>query len=291
MSKSKFYLRTGPVLFEVTSNIESVRRYLASHYLDFSDSPGEQFIDYRISVTHGPLYRRLLSPQAVFKVNHRQPFKPLPLDQAPAMLEWGMNWCITTSAHQYMIIHAATVEIDGHGVIICAPPGSGKSTLCAYLASQGWRLLSDELALLSLSDGMLYGLARPINLKNSSIDLMKAFYQDDDFSDEAKDTHKGTVCLVKPPKESVLQVQTPVSPALMVFVSYQADEHCYVEPVSKSQALIEIIKNTFNFAPLAGKAFCAARQLVQQTEAVYVEYNNFASCEKAIRSCITNCPK
>jgi predicted ATPase len=30
-------------------------------------------------------------------------------------------------------------------VILPAPPGSGKSTLCAALVTRGWRLLSDEL--------------------------------------------------------------------------------------------------------------------------------------------------
>jgi hypothetical protein len=40
------------------------------------------------------------------------------------------------------------LERGGRALLLPAPSGSGKSTLCAGLAFNGWRLLSDELALL-----------------------------------------------------------------------------------------------------------------------------------------------
>src|SRR3546814_3330456 len=87
------------------------------------------------------------------------------------MLEWGLNWCIGLHGHRYLIIHAAAIERNGLAVILPGAPGSGKSTLTAFLVHHGWRLLSDELALVSLHDGRLTALARPIGLKNRSIDL------------------------------------------------------------------------------------------------------------------------
>src|SRR3546814_5884714 len=51
-------------------------------------------------------------------------------------------------------------------IFLPGAPGSGKSTLTACLVHNGWRLLSDEIALVSLQDGGLTALARSISLKN-----------------------------------------------------------------------------------------------------------------------------
>src|SRR3546814_10587342 len=88
------------------------------------------------------------------------------------MLEWGLNWCIGAHGHQFLIIHAAVIARNGLAAILPGAPGSGKSTLTACLVHNGWRLLSDEMALVSLQDGGLTALARPISLKNRSIDLI-----------------------------------------------------------------------------------------------------------------------
>lgn len=278
-----YYLSVGPFTFSVSSDVLNIHHYLEHHYeqclVDYSK---ERFIDYHVSIEHGSLARRLFKPQVHFKFNHRAPFKPLPLDQAHAFLEWGMNWVISSQANQYLIIHAAALERNGKGIIISAPSGSGKSTLCAYLVSQGWRLLSDELALVSPDSLLLHGLARPINLKNKSIELMKPYFEADQFSNIAVDTHKGTVSLLKPPAKCIQLAQTPVKPSHLIFVSYNEQENCYIEPVNKSLALTEIIKNSFNFSLLNKHGFDCARRLVDQTEALYIEYNNFEACEHAL---------
>src|SRR3546814_17273791 len=75
------------------------------------------------------------------------------LGQALPMLEWGLNWCIGAHGHQFLIIHAAVIERNGLAAILPGAPGSGKSTLTACLVHNGWRLLSDAMALVSLQGG------------------------------------------------------------------------------------------------------------------------------------------
>ncbi|UUM32241.1 HprK-related kinase A [Vibrio japonicus] len=279
----KYLLQVGNFSFEIESDVSSIHHYLTKHYQhNLRQNDGRQFVDYYVSIRHGHWLRRLFKPQVEFFFNHLKPFKPLPLSQAHAFLEWGMNWILSTQAHQYLIIHAASLEKNGKGVIISAPSGSGKSTLCAYLVSQGWRLMSDELALIDTETLSMHGLARPINLKNQSIDVIKPHYNNDSFSKVAIDTHKGTVCLLKPPRSSIEQAQQPVKPSLLVFVNYNEDETIFMEHVDKPIALTEIIKNSFNFGMLNLKGFQCAKKLVQSCDAIYVEYSDLKACNLAL---------
>ncbi len=91
------------------------------------------------------------------------------------MLEWGLNWCVSAHCHQYLIFHAAVIEKSGRALILPAPPGSGKSTLCAGLVNRGWRLLSDELTLIDIASCGVVPLPRPVSLKNASIDVIRAY--------------------------------------------------------------------------------------------------------------------
>lgn len=290
MNRSKeYYVTVGPFVFSVRSDISSLHHYIEHHYSDcLLESSGDHFVDYYVEVNHGSLYRRLYKPQADFKFNHQSPFKPLPLNQAHAFLEWGMNWVIASQAHQYFILHAATVAKGDQAIIISAPSGSGKSTLCAYLVSKGWRLLSDELALIDPNTMQLYGLGRPINLKNDSIELLRKHYKDKQFSKVVKDTHKGTISLLKASSSNTKVSNAPVRPAQIVFVHYTKDENCYAESVEPAIALTEIIRNSFNINVLNKAGFQCAKELVTQTPATYIEYNNFHSCEQAILSAMNN---
>lgn len=58
-----------------------------------------------------------------------------------------------------LILHASAVAIDGQGVLITGPSGSGKSALAADLISRGAVLISDDRT--SVSDGRPPSLSAP----------------------------------------------------------------------------------------------------------------------------------
>ena len=71
----------------------------------------------------------------------------------------------------YFIVHGAALADQGHGLILAAPSGRGKSTLTLELLARGKKFLSDELALISVRDGRLQAFPRALavsreNLKN-----------------------------------------------------------------------------------------------------------------------------
>jgi hypothetical protein len=53
------------------------------------------------------------------------------------------------------VLHASAVNVEGHGVVLCGPSETGKSTTAAALALRGKAVLSDDLAALSIENGEL----------------------------------------------------------------------------------------------------------------------------------------
>ena len=65
-------------------------------------------------------------------------------------------------------VHAAAVARDGRALVLCGPSNSGKSTLSAWLTHRGWAFLTDEVALLDLtdpSDVQVRPFPRPIGVR------------------------------------------------------------------------------------------------------------------------------
>lgn len=194
-----------------------------------------------------------------------QPFEPLPRDQAFPMLERGLNWCVSTQAHQYLIIHAAAVEKNGLAAILPAPPGSGKSTLTAGLVLSGWRLLSDDLTLIDLRTGLIQPLPRPVSLKNQSIDIIRLLSPDTYINRPSHDTIKGTVAHMRPPRESVLRQHEMARPGWVVFPKWEAGAPATLTPRSKAQTFMFLAQNAFNYRQLGADGFRIGTALIDQT--------------------------
>lgn len=235
-------------------------------YADYPLAEDTDFADFhiRLALPNGP--RRWFKPQVLFLFDGTPTFKPLPADQAFPMLEWGMNWCVSSHAHSYLIIHAAVLERHGHAVILPAPPGSGKSTLCAALSRHGWRLLSDELALIRLTDGCIVPLPRPVSLKNASIDIMQSFAPNAIFSRKVSDTMKGTVAHMRAPTDSILRASECAIPGWVIFPRYEAGAAISLTAVSKSRAFMRVADNAFNYSLLGTRGFASLASLIDASQ-------------------------
>jgi hypothetical protein len=246
-------LSTGPVVTRVQSTLAAVAQGISLLYAEHRVAEPSGFADFHVRVDPPFGLRRWLQPQVVFQYDGAPPFNPLPRDHGLPLLEWGLNWCVSAHCHQHLIVHAAVVERAGHALVLPAPPGSGKSTLCAGLVSRGWRLLSDELALISPRTGSIAPLARPISLKNASISLIRGFAPDMVIGPTVKETLKGAVAHLKPPLDSVRRQAEPAVPRWIVTPRYAAGEVATLRPVPKGSAFMQLADSAFNYE-LHGRA-------------------------------------
>ena len=279
---SGIWLRTGPFSLLIRSRIPSVAEGLTDLYGQFEvRDQRESFADFHVSVNAPSLLRRWVRPQVDFSFDGQLPFKPLPFDQAYPMLEWGLNWCVSMHAHQYLIIHAAVVEKNGRAAILPAPPGSGKSTLTAGLILSGWRLLSDELTLIDRKTGLIHPLPRPVSLKNQSIPVIQAFSAEAFINRPSHDTAKGTVAHMRPPKESVRRQHEAAQAAWVIFPKWVAGAATVLTPRSAAQTFMFLAQNAFNYSHLGADGFRVGTQLIDHVDCYDFAYSQL---DEAVRA-------
>ncbi|WP_229408360.1 HprK-related kinase A [Massilia yuzhufengensis] len=272
LSDGSLCLATGVFSVRVHSTIPSVADALGLLYADYPVEVAAAYADFYIHLRRPRGLRRWLRPQVEFDIDGAAPFLPLPLPQAFPMFEWASNWCISSRAHTYLIIHAAAVEKGGRVAILPAPSGSGKSTLCAALVCSGWRLLSDELTLVRLADGAIQPVPRPVSLKNASIKVIRGFAPGAVLTPEVADTAKGTIAHLKVPRDSVLRALDTARPGCIVFPRYVANADLRMEPVARARAFTRVAENCFNYGMLGRAGFSALGTLADTAPAYDVSY-------------------
>lgn len=266
-------LETGPFVFHIQSHEVAVFNGIRRIYADFPIST-EAVRDFHVRVHRPAGLRHWFHPQVVFEHDHKSPFMPLPAGHAFAGLEWGMNWCIAGYAHHFLTLHAAVLERNGRAVMLPGEPGAGKSTLTAALSLSGWRLLTDETALVDLDTGQLWPMARPINLKNSSIDIIQAFSSQAIFGEKAVDTHKGTVAHLKPTLDTVLRMHEPCRIGWVIFPRWRADTSARLTRRPRADTFVFAAENSFNYSVLGETGFRTLEGVVREAECYDFRYGN-----------------
>ena len=268
-------LAVGPFSVIIHSSLDSIAQGVSILYNDFEVIEKQNFFDFHIKVDSPGSVRRWLRKQVVFSIDEYRPFKPLPQAHALPVLEWGLNWCIANHAHQYLMLHSAVIEKNNTTILLPGQPGSGKSTLCAGLVSRGWRLLSDEMALIDLSSLTVSPNPRPISLKNKSIDVIGQFAPELSIGPHAYGTDKGTVAHVVPPWSSI-ERQHELAPPIsrIVFPKYKAGSQSSLVQLKETDTIMQLIEGTFNYNALGEKGFLAITDVVSNSKCQKFTYSS-----------------
>jgi len=263
----------GPFNIHLNSNIPNYIEIFAKLYAFLPLAVEPCVADFHLKINKKKGLRSFWRRQAVFSIDSVVPFEPYPYTHAFPLAEWGLNWCIGMSSHQYVILHSAVLEYKGIGVIFPAMPGSGKSTLCSALMLRGWRLLSDEFGLIETVTGHLIPIPRAIPLKNDSIDIISNFSENAIMGPVFTGTRKGDVAHLAPTQTCFERQDVAVKPGLVIFPQYHKSSQCQLLKEDKSTAFTRITKNSFNYHLSQKTGFRVLSKLIQNCDCYSAQYN------------------
>lgn len=165
------------------------------------------------------------------------------------------------------MIHAGAIAWRGRAAILAAPSGSGKSTLIAYLTSQGFDFLADDLVPLRADDHSIAPFPMPISIKPGSVAALAPYLAlDTDRTDgEQFLTHD-------------IAFDGPCRPATaLVFPRYSAEEPARCIEISVEEALVRLLSDRIHFGvtirPEALTGFVGWLRGIRIRELVYSEFS------------------
>jgi hypothetical protein len=129
------------------------------------------------------------------------------------------------------LLHAATLERDGHAFVFAGPSGAGKTTLTLGLMARGWRLVTEEMTLVDRAL-TVRGLARPIHVDRAS-DL-PASWRTRDYP--IRGTAKNV--LAHPPADQ--RASEPLPLAAIVRIDHAPDALDRCEPLAAQRAITRL---------------------------------------------------
>lgn len=267
-------LKSGPFIVRIGSDLAELGGILTSIYADSRFVREPEFSDFHVQLRRSTGLRRWVRPQVRFEMDGIAPFFSLPCAQTHALFEWGLNWCVASHAHRFLILHGAVLARGDRAVVLPAPPGSGKSTLTAALAYRGWRLLSDELTLIDPQTGFVHGLARPVSLKNESIDVIARFLPEARLGPVIPDTKKGAIAFLPAPVDAIDAIGVPARIDWVIAPRFKRDAHPTMTPVTRPDTFRTLIANAFNYNVHGRAGFDALGGVVGRAQGFVFEYGS-----------------
>ena len=269
-----FDVRVGPIGFRIGSAWRAPIAAMEALYADYPRVIG--IPNYTVRLEPERPWRRLIRSAVAIRGDHILPDAlPLPLAQGLLAAEMGMNLQIALGERRFLLLHAASVEKDGRGLILTGESGSGKSTLSALLGANGWRFMGDEFVLIEPETGLMHPFPRPVSLKNASTAALEAILPDGRFGPRLTGTPKGDIRHLKPEPMAIAAMDQPATPRLILFPRFGFE--AAVRDVPPGEVFVRLTQASTNYTALGERGFEALTRLVAGVRAKAIDYPNTAT--------------
>jgi hypothetical protein len=194
-----------------------------------------------------------------------------------------------------LLFHAAGLSWGELGVILPGRIGAGKTTLAAWLLTQGFRYLTDELVFVPHGDDTFKALIRPLNVKPVARPVLRRLFRavGYDRAGSVRPGQRARSGQLHPPQDGLilsgptgdlvspelLSPHRPLSEAgmhLIVFPQYRPDCRLDVTRLTKARAGLALLECLINARNLPQYGFEEVVRLARAVPAYRLTYSDFA---------------
>jgi len=171
-----------------------------------------------------------------------------------------------------LALHAAALSRGTGCVLFPGTTGSGKTTLSAWLATQGYTYLTDELVFVPAGSNEVVPFVRPLNVRKRAVSVLGLT---DEPHHSARLLSGPDITLYWPDVEHRVP-EVPVSISRIVFPKYDATATFEATRLSKAEAGLGLMSCLINARNLEGHGFSEVARLVKTAPCFEVRYPDFS---------------
>jgi hypothetical protein len=253
---------------------EAPERIVAYLFQDIPESgPGAPHLTYRLAQDeqHAGLFLYLGEKLERFDANES--------DMAAYLLDRSI-FHLADHCRGGLSFHAAALAWKENGVLLPGRTRSGKSTLAAWLLTQGFSYLTDELAFIPKGETKIYGFTRPLNLKETRSELLKEMLGVEELPEEIVSSHAREITPPGALKPGSVLDSAPLH--VIIFPNFQQHSSFELEELSQAQAGKALMECLINARNLEGHGFQAIAELARATPAYRMSYGSFEQIGQTI---------
>jgi hypothetical protein len=192
-------------------------------------------------------------------------------------LIWHVHTHSVRITGDFLLIHAGSVTTPaGEGVLLPAPSGNGKTTLTTALVRAGFRYLSDEAGAIDPVTRRLYPFQRPLILKEGHAQVFPDLYRIGNGSTRKGMRHLRPELIRQEPKGEPCEIR------FVIAHKYQPGARTTITPISKAEALMELVNNVSNLHRYRGRALPLLAPVARRARSYRLVQGNVDEAVEAI---------
>jgi hypothetical protein len=195
-------------------------------------------------------------------------------------LTWHVNREVIRRSSRLVLLHAAAAVVDGIAVLLPGVAEAGKTTLVAGLIRSGFDYLTDEAAGIRPEDLAAEPYPKPLTIDPGSWAVLP------DLAPKADEAMAGLFShrwYVNPQRLRGDAIAHRTRPRLIVFPMYVEGTETTVTQVARTDALVELMGQTFHFGEAGRRNFDVLGRLVQQVACYRLVSGDLETACRAVR--------
>jgi hypothetical protein len=177
-----------------------------------------------------------------------------------------------------LLLHCAVLVRNSIGIILPGVSGAGKSTFAVWLARNGFRYLTDELAFIETGTQEVHAFTRPINIKKPALGVLNKALEVDT---ERGDLISSELATLIPHRQINSDFHKSIPElGMILYPRYSEGSEFKLNSITPALAGLDLMKCLINARNLSGHGFPEITRIAKNVPAYSMVYGGFEQLGK-----------